>query len=673
MSHELRTPLNSMLILSKLLMDNPDGNLTEKQIEYSETIHAAGSDLLGLINEILDLSKIEAGVMQVDVSQVSLHEIQNFVDRTFSPVAAAKQLEFQINISPEVPSVFSTDEQRLQQILKNLLSNAFKFTEQGKVSLHIGRANTGWNRSNLTLNRTDAVLAFAVSDTGIGIPREKQSVIFEAFQQAEGGTTRKYGGTGLGLSISRELARLLAGEIRVVSEPAKGSTFTLFLPQTYPSHLQNASSTFTTPAPVEQPPRALSEPEDVVIPEPAIQDDRHNIDPDDEVLLIVEDDMRFGRVMLDVARETGFKGIVAATGEEAIRLAQKFQPHAITLDLSLPGLHGWSVLDRLKHDRRTRHIPVQVISAFDERDFTLQLGAIGYLHKPVDANDLIKTLKGLRGFARQERRGLLVVEDDERQRKAIVDLIGNGDLHTIAVGTGDEALKVLRDTHVDCVVLDLGLPDMTGFELIGRLRRELDLKDLRMVIYTGRELSRHEETELRRVADSIIVKAADSMERLFEETALFLHRRAEKLPEPKRKRLEEMTVSDPALAGKTVMVIDDDVRNVFALTSLFERYRMNVLYADNARQGLEKLTDHPEVQVALVDIMMPDMDGYETIRRIRKMPNFTALPILALTAKAMKGDREKCLEAGASDYIAKPADPEHVISLLRIYLARKAA
>jgi CheY-like chemotaxis protein len=460
----------------------------------------------------------------------------------------------------------------------------------------------------------------------------------------------------------------LGGEIRVVSEPGKGSTFTLYLPREFPEDSPRSAA-----PPTSGDVSIDHGPEEPGLTEPAIRDDRHGILPGDEVLLVIEDDMRFGRVILDLGRESGFKAILAPTGEEAIRLAKKYQPEAITLDLNLPGLHGWSVLDRLKHDPRTRHIPVQVITAFDERDFTLQLGAIGYLQKPVEAEELINALKGLRGFVHKDHRVLLVIEDDEPQRRAIVELIGNGDLHTIAVGTGDEALKVLRNSEVDCVVMDLGLPDMTGFELIERIQHELGLRDLRIVIYTGRELTRQEENELRRVADSIIVKEAESMDRLFEETALFLHRRAEKLPESKRRWLEQMTVSDPSLAGRTVMIIDDDVRNVFALTSLFERYGMKVSYADNAREGLQKLADNDEVEAAFVDIMMPDMDGYEAIRRIRKMPKFEMLPIFALTAKAMKGDREKCLQAGATDYIAKPADPAAVISLLRIHIARKAA
>jgi HAMP domain-containing protein/CheY-like chemotaxis protein/signal transduction histidine kinase len=672
MSHELRTPLNSMLILSKLLKDNGDANLTAKQVEYAETIHASGSDLLSLINEILDLSKIEAGVMQVEVAAVSISGVRDFVQRSFEPVAAAKQLDFSIQIEEGVPATITTDEQRLQQILKNLLSNAFKFTDEGRVGLRVeGAAPGSWSRSNVTLNRAEAVIAFQVFDTGIGIAGEKHRVIFEAFQQAEGGTTRKYGGTGLGLSISRELARLLGGEIRLLSEPGKGSRFTLYLPKEFP-----AATALRPEIPVDRafprPVRGI-ETEKPNVEEPAILDDRHLVKPDDEILLIVEDDLRFARIMLDLARNSGFKGLVAANGEDALQLAYKFQPQAITLDLNLPGLHGWSVLDRLKHDPKTRHIPVQVISAFDERDFTLQLGAIGYLRKPIEPEELLEAFKKLRGFVQKHARTLLIVEDDERQRNAMVELIGNGDVHTIAVGSGAEALAVLRENHVDCMVMDIGLPDMSGFELIDRLRRELELHDLRIVIYTGRELTHDEETELRHVAESIIIKEAQSLDRLFEETALFLHRRSDKLPEAKRRKLEELTVSDPALEGKTVLIVDDDIRNVFALTSLLERYGMKVIYADNASDGLAKLSEHSEVQAALVDIMMPDIDGYETIRRIRQMPQFATLPVFALTAKAMKGDREECLKVGATDYIAKPADPDYVISLLRVHIARKAA
>ena len=610
--------------------------------------------------------------MRVEAAPVPVSQIRDFVQRSFQAVAASKQLGFDIRVADDVPKTITTDEQRLQQILKNLLSNAFKFTDHGLVSLGIERASAGWSRGNLRLNRADAVIAFHVTDTGIGIAPEKHKIIFEAFQQAEGGTTRKYGGTGLGLSISRELARLLGGEIRLVSDAGKGSTFTLYLPQMFPGGLTEATPASPADRPAQPLPEVI-ESRNEISTEPAPADDRRAIESDDLVLMIIEDDMRFARIMLDLARESGFKGIVAGTGEEALELAVKFQPQAITLDLNLPGLHGWSVLDRLKHDPRTRHIPVQVISGFDERDFTLQLGAVGYLKKPIDHDALIKTFKNLRGFIQNTMRAVLIVEDDERQRKAIVDLIGNSDVHTVAVGTGQEALSVLRDSHIDCMVADLGLPDMSGFELINRIRHELGLKELRIVVYTGRELTRDEEIELRRVSESIIVKEAQSLDRLFEETALFLHRRADRLAEPQRRKLEEVTVADPMLDGKTVLIIDDDVRNVFALTSLFERYHMKVLYADNATDGLKKLAEHPEVETALVDIMMPDIDGYETIRRIRSMPQFSALPVFALTAKAMKGDREACLKAGATEYVAKPADAQHLISLLRVHIARKAA
>ena len=671
MSHELRTPLNSMLILSKLLMDNSDRNLLDKQVEYAETIHSSGSDLLSLINEILDLSKIEAGVMQIEISRVQVSEIEDFVQRTFQHVADQKELEFQVESAANVPLTIMTDEQRLQQILKNLLSNAFKFTEQGEVKLRVETVTGGWSRSNQTLNRADVVFAFAVRDTGIGIAADKHQVVFEAFQQAEGGTTRKFGGTGLGLSISRELARLLGGEIRLVSEPGKGSTFTLYLPQSHPYDKPEKPPKAQQAAP---PPNALDNGGSPasLLSDAEMYDDRNHLRADDEVLLIIEDDMRFGRIMLDLAHQSGFKGVLAGSGEEALRLASKFQPQAITLDLHLPGIHGWSVLDRLKHDPRTRHIPVQVISAFDERAFSLKLGAIGFLKKPVTHEDLLEAFSSLRGFLQKRERTLLVVEDNEVQRNAIVELIGNGDVRTIAVATGNDALNALREEHVDCVVIDLGLPDMTGYELIDRIRTELGLKDLRIVIYTGRDLTRQEETALRRVAETVIIKEARSLERLLEETTLFLHRSALNLPEARRRQLDQAQATDPLLAGKTLLIVDDDVRNIFALTSLFERYNMNVFYAENGEDGLEKLKEHPEVDAALIDIMMPEMDGYETIRRIRGQALFSGLPIIALTAKAMKGDREACLEAGATDYISKPADTDHLVSLMRVHMARKA-
>ena len=669
MSHELRTPLNSMLILSKLLMDNPESNLKPKQLEYSKTIYDAGSDLLTLINEILDLSKIEAGAMQIEVGRVLISELAEFVERTFRHMADERDITFETQVNPNVPSVIFTDSQRLQQILKNLLSNAFKFTDHGNVRLSIELALGGWSSSHDVLNRAEQVIALSVSDSGIGIASEKHKVIFEAFQQAEGGVNRKYGGTGLGLSISRELTRLLGGEIRLTSEPGKGSTFTVYIPQNCPFDQ-------TIPAPILKASTTRAPAPSTRVEEPATfntrnaLDDRSEIGENDRVILIVEDDLRFARIMLDVAHESGFKVLLALNGEEALRLAYKYKPVAITLDLHLPGVHGWSVLDRLKHDPQTRHIPVQVVSAFDERGFSLQMGAIGYIRKPATHDELLNAFEKLKSFAEKPMRTLLIVEDDEVMRNSMVELIGNGDIQSIAVGSGEEALKILEESSVDCMVLDLGLPGMSGFQLMEKVR-EKGLDNLRVVIYTGRQLTKPEVTQLRRVAESIIIKEAHSLDRLLDETALFLHRPTNRMPEAKRQKLEEVRLADSVLQGKKVLIIDDDIRNIFALTSLFELYSMKVLYAENGEDGIRLLESNPDVDAALVDIMMPGIDGYETIRSIRNKQEFSSLPILALTAKAMKGDREACLEAGASDYIAKPADTDHLLSILRVHLARR--
>jgi HAMP domain-containing protein/CheY-like chemotaxis protein/signal transduction histidine kinase len=684
MSHELRTPLNSMLILSKLLSDNPDRNLSAKQREYAKTIHESGSDLLSLINEILDLSKIEAGAMQIEVLSVPISDITEFVERSFRHVAEDRGIDFSITVSGDTPTFIHTDSQRLQQVLKNLLSNAFKFTEKGEVRLKVEKVRSGWNRTNEILNRAETVIAFGVIDTGIGIAQDKQQIVFEAFQQAEGGVNRKYGGTGLGLSISRELARLLGGEIRLVSAPSKGSTFTVYLPQNYPQleadprtplretsmpALGRDSANRTVAPPALAPPVVAEEPPSS-FSAARVVDDRTDIQPNDQVVLIVEDDVRFARIMLDIAHESGFKGLFALNGEEALRLARKHQPAAITLDLHLPGVHGWSVLDRLKHDPATRHIPVQVISAFDERGFSLQMGAVGYLRKPATHEELLKAFEGLRKFAQAGVRNLLVVEDDEVSRNSMVDMIGNGDVHTITAGSGEEALKILRDVHIDCMVVDLRLPGMNGFQLIEKAR-ELGREDLPIVVYTAMDLTKQEVTQLRRMTESIIIKEAHSLERLLDETSLFLHRKTDRMPEMKRKKLEEIRHADSILQGRKVLIIDDDIRNIFALTSLFEQYNMKVIYAENGEDGIHLLDENPDIDAALVDIMMPGIDGYETIRRMRQKPELATIPILALTAKAMKGDREACIQAGATDYVAKPADTEHLLSALRVHLSRQ--
>ncbi|MEG5172718.1 HAMP domain-containing protein [Microcoleus sp. B3-D7] len=679
MSHELRTPLNSLLILARLLSDNTEGNLTQKQVEYTRTIYSAGNDLLGLINDILDLAKIESGTMSVEIEQVLFTDLRDHLDRTFRQIAQDKKLSFKIELEAGLPKGLYTDAKRLQQVLKNLLSNAFKFTERGEVKLHAEVAREGWSLEIQSLRSSPTVLAFSVSDTGIGISAEKHRVIFEAFQQADGSTSRKYGGTGLGLSISREIANLLGGEIKLTSRPGEGSRFTLYLPQTYQESRIINNDTGSgmgkqTPQLSPANPPALPLPNFHLpiapYPSPLISDDRENIESGDRVLLIIEDDVNFARILLDMAQEQGFKGLVALRSDIGLAMAREFKPTAIMLDLNLPVMDGWTVLDRLKHDPSTRHIPVHIVSVEEGRQRSLQLGAIAYLQKPVSREALSKALTDIKGFVERPVKNLLVVEDDETQRLSIVDLIGNHDVSTTAVGSGAEALEILKSGHFDCVVLDLGLPDMTGFELIEQIKQEATLKSLPLIIYTGKELTRSEESQLKRMAETIIVKDVRSPERLLDETALFLHRVQANLPEPKRQMLEQLYQTDSTLAGKTVLIVDDDMRNIFALTSMLERHKMEVVYAENGREGIAKLQNTPEINIVLMDVMMPEMDGYETMQAIRNMPQFASLPMIALTAKAMKGDREKCIEAGASDYITKPVDTEQLLSLLRVWLYR---
>jgi CheY-like chemotaxis protein/HAMP domain-containing protein/GAF domain-containing protein len=701
MSHELRTPLNSMLILSRLLSENTEGNLTVKQVEYASTVHSSGNDLLALINEILDLAKIESGTMEVHPTDVSFASLQDYVERNFREVAQDRALDFDIELGANLPSSVTTDAQRLQQVLRNLLSNAFKFTEDGQVLLRMDAVTEGWSRDNVSLNNAPTVIAFSVIDSGIGIPAHRQRMVFEAFQQGDGTTSRKYGGTGLGLSISREIAGLLGGEIRLVSTPGEGSTFTLYLPQSYTQTPRSRAITFTERlnesmggdgsggrgATPELIPRTAEEAvaaaasasatatairSTALDPELShasdVADDRSDIQADDQVLLIVEDDPAFGRILLDLAREKGFKGVVSASGESVPALVRRYRPHAITLDIRLPDMDGWAVLDRLKHDPDTRHIPVHIISATDERLRGLRQGAIAHLNKPVTKEGLDEALSNIKQFIERRVRKLLVVEDDEVQRLSITALIGNGDVETVAVGSGREALEQLRKEQFDCMVIDLGLPDMPGLELIEIVRNELGRADLPIIIYTGKDLTRKQETELKRMADTIIVKDVQSPERLLDETTLFLHRVQAHLPARQRQILEQARQTDPVLTGKKVLVVDDDVRNIFALTSLLERHQMEVLYAENGKDAVELLQKTADVDVVLMDVMMPEMDGYETTRTIRKERKLKSLPIIALTAKAMKGDREKCIEAGASDYIAKPVDPEQLLSLLRVWL-----
>jgi signal transduction histidine kinase/CheY-like chemotaxis protein/CHASE3 domain sensor protein len=686
MSHELRTPLNSLLILARLLSENSDGNLSHKQVEYSRTIYSAGTDLLELINDILDLAKIESGTMSIEIEPIPLRDIQQDLERVFRQIAQDKGLKFAIEIAPTLPDTIPTDPRRLQQILKNLLSNAFKFTDRGEVVLRISPATPGMYFNKATLNQAASVIAFAVSDTGIGVSPEKQKIIFEAFQQADGSTSRKYGGTGLGLSISRELANLLNGEIHLMSQPGLGSTFTLFLPgegrepafddgKIAAQPIQQNSTPPAVTASVATPTvPTVSAMSASTLPQPIahndLGDDRDTIQPGDRVLLIIEDDMNFAKILLEMARQQGFKALVTLRGYMGLELAQQFKPNAIMLDIHLPDTDGWTILNRLKHDAETRHIPVHILSVDEEQQRGLQQGAIAYLQKPISPDALTQALVDIKQFIERPLKHLLVVEDDPAQAQSIIELIGNGDVKTIAVGSGAEALATLQAHYFDCMVLDLGLPDMSGFDLIEQIKQIESLSHLPIIVYTGKELTRQEETQLKRIAETIIIKDVRSPERLLDETALFLHRVQANLPQPKREMLEQLQQSDSILAGKKILIIDDDVRNIFALTGLLERYQMQVVYAENGRDGITILNENPDVSIVLMDVMMPEMDGYETTRAIRQLERFRNLPIVALTAKAMQGDRERCIEAGASDYITKPVDTEQLLSLLRVWLYR---
>ncbi|MBI3900484.1 MAG: HAMP domain-containing protein [Gammaproteobacteria bacterium] len=666
MSHELRTPLNSILILGQQLAENPDGNLVPRQVEFAKTIHAAGTDLLNLISDILDLSKIESGTVTVECEDLAFSSLREAVERSFRHEAETRKLAFNSEFDPSLGQALYTDPKRLLQVLKNLLSNAFKFTDRGGVRLRVGVARGGWSSGHAVLDKTQTVIEFAVTDTGIGIPTEKQRIIFEAFQQADAGTARRYGGTGLGLAISRELAQLLGGEIRLHSVHGSGSTFTLYLPLAYVgSVMRRASDQLADKTDVPYKPMLLpaARPEEVA-------DDREQVQPGDQTLLIVEDDPHYARVLLDLARAHGFKGLVAMRGIDALALARKHHPTAITLDVFLPDMLGWTVLSQLKQDPATRHIPVQITTVEEERQHGLSRGAFAYLNKPATTERLEEGFERMKEFAKPRKRRLLVIEDSPAEQQSIAALIGHDDVEITAVGAGKEGLATLRASSYDCVVLDLRLPDMSGFDLLNEVQHDDKLRDIPIVVFTGRELTVDEEASLRTMAKSIILKGAQSPERLLDETALFLHRVVSELPATKQRMLEKLYESDEALVGKKTLVVDDDVRNIFALSSVLERHHMQVLTASNGRDAIGIIEKTPELSLVLMDIMMPEMDGYETMRQIRKHAEFRLLPIIALTAKAMKGDREKCLEAGASDYIAKPVNNQQLLSLLRMWLHR---
>jgi HAMP domain-containing protein/signal transduction histidine kinase/CheY-like chemotaxis protein len=669
MSHELRTPLNSLLILAKLLGDDPEGNLTPKQVEFAKSIHGAGADLLTLISDILDLSKVEAGKMALDPGRFDLAGLLDDLQDTFRPLTDHKGLDLVVTVDDGVPAAVDTDRQRLTQVLNNLLSNAVKFTDEGSVTLEVTSAPAGMAFMSTSLRIADQVLAFNVVDTGIGIAKDKLMVIFEAFQQADGTTSRRFGGTGLGLSISREIAHLLGGEIHVRSTPGQGSTFTLYLPTTPPAVRE---------AVAEQPDGLPAGPAPAPVDD-AASDDRDAIEEGDRVLLVIGADGALSATTADMGRAQGFRVVVATRGDDGLALAREHRPDAIVLDTQLPGIDGLAVLEELKRLPQTRHIPVHIISASGQRQSALSAGAIAYLEKPVSPDDLGQALHRIVQFIERSVRRVLVVEDDERELNSIMELVGgNGSggvdgheaIEVVGVGSSEEAQAALEAQRFDCMVLDLKLPKTSGFGLLEQVKADERFRDMPVIVYTGKELTRREETRLQKYAETIIVKDVRSPERLLDETALFLHRVESHLPAEKRRMIEQLHTADAVFQGKRILIVDDDVRNIFALTSAFEGLGMDVLFAENGREGIETLDANPDIDLVLMDVMMPELDGYETMRAVRADERFARLPIVALTAKAMKGDREQSVAAGASDYITKPVDIEQLLSLMRVWLYR---
>jgi CheY-like chemotaxis protein/signal transduction histidine kinase/CHASE3 domain sensor protein len=666
MSHELRTPLNSTLILAKLLADNKSGNLTEQQVKYAHTITSAGNDLLSLINDVLDLSRIEAGKVDVVPETVSMARIVEPLEKIFQPTAEQKRIRFSTRVEPGVPQQIETDPQRLGQILKNLLSNAFKFTEKGEVALRVFSTEPG-------------SVCFAVRDTGVGIARHQQDVIFEAFRQADGSIHRKFGGTGLGLSISRDLAALLGGTLEVQSDPGAGSVFTLTVPVAYSvAGAGDSGRAVRISAPESAPARGSGLPESAksnALGPTMIEDDRESLTPGGRLVLAVEDDASFAMILRDLVREMGFQCVVAPGASEGLTAALRLQPSAILLDMKLPDHSGLGVLDQLKRDPRTRHIPVHVVSVSDYKREALELGAIGYALKPAKREQLVEALRRLEAKFSQNLRRVLVVEDDARQRESIRQLLANDDVQITGVASAGEALQELRATTFDCMVVDFNLPDYSGYDLLEKMAQQEDGAFPPVIIYTGRALTRDEEQRLRRFSKAIIIKDARSPERLLDEVTLFLHQVESKLSPERQQMLKTARNRETALEGRRILVVEDDVRNIFALSSVLEPKGMAVSVARNGREALDTLTRASQdtsatIDLVLMDIMMPEMDGLTAIREIRKRSEWKNLPIIALTAKAMRDDHEKCLAAGANDYIAKPLDVDKLLSLVRVWMPK---
>lgn len=691
MSHELRTPLNSILVLSQMLSANKGDNLNPKQIEFANTINSSGKDLLELINDVLDLSKVESGMMEVNAETVNMEQFTTDISRKFAHIAKNKGIEFQVSLDKNVPSEIHSDPQRLMQIVKNFIANAIKYTEQGRVTVKISKPDANNKNSNGRFD-PDKTVCFAVKDTGIGISKEKQQLIFEAFKQADGTISRKYGGTGLGLSISKNLAHLLGGEIHLESKDGKGSTFTLYLPVHFTNGKgdQNESiaaefSDFTetddlidntsfeetqekVPGTNDHYKDFSNKSSDLLPAEDNIRDDRKNINKGDKIILIIEDDPSFAQILYDLAHERDFKCLLAKNGETGLHYADFYKPQAIILDIGLPGIDGWEVMERLKENRETRHIPVHFMSAAEKNLEAMKMGAIGYLSKPASVDTINLAFSKIETTISKSVRNLLIVEDDKVMRKSIVDLIDEENIHIKAVETGKEGIECLKAGDFDCMILDLGLKDISGFDLLEKIRKVPKIPRIPIIIYTGKELTREENTRLQKYADSIIIKGVHSPERLLSEATLFLHQVESKLPKSKQKILKMVHRKEAALSGKKVLIVDDDMRNVFALTSVLEEANMKVVVGRNGREGLEQLEKNDDVNLVLMDIMMPEMDGYEAMQQIRGRQKNNKLPIIALTAKAMKDDREKCIRSGANDYLTKPVDTDKLLSLLRVWM-----
>ena len=665
MSHELRTPLNSLLLLAQSLSQNKEGNLKEGQVEAAKVIHGSGIDLLNLINEILDLAKIEAGRMDIQISPVRMEDIAVGVRSAFGHMAQEKGLELEVVVEQDAPAEILTDRKRIEQIIKNLVSNGIKFTKTGGVTVNLGRPAQNVDLSGIGLTREQSLM-IAVKDTGIGIAPEHHKVVFEAFQQVDGGTTRKHSGTGLGLSISREIAQLLGGEIQLESEPEKGSIFALYLP----IRIEKPQSAKRGTQGEKALPRSdFRVPTSEVRVPSSIPDDREGIVESDSVILVIEDDAKFAKVLYDKCRERGLKCLVAPAGEAGLELAAKHLPCGIILDIWLPGMDGWSVLTALKENIRTRHIPVHIVSVEKASTESLRKGAIGHAAKPVSLEDLDGVFKKITEASDKSLRRVLVVEDDARIRRSVVQLIGNGDVKVDEASNGKEALEALLANAYDCVVLDLGLPDANGLEILKRAEAEgVTLPPV--IIHTASDLTHDQETELREYAQTIVLKDVRSKERLFDEVSLFLHRMVGDMPDRKRRIITNLHETDELLKDKKVLIVDDDMRTLFAVSRLLSDRGMNTLKAENGEKALKVMDQNPDMDIVLMDIMMPVMDGYETMAKIRVQERFRKLPILALTAKAMKEDREKCIAAGANDYMTKPVDQERLISLMRVWLYR---